>query len=482
MRHTSLVAVCGLALAVPALAQSWSNSGGNAQRNGQTPQSGPDAPTVLWTNPRSSVIAWLPLIDGRRVFTVRQTGFPPEPASGSASPIVALNLDTGTELWPAFQIPFASGDWTTYILGARDGKLYASRSGGGGAGTLRPIYAIDQATGQQLWVSSAVTGQGPYDGCVFAPNGDLVVGDFGSIRRIRATDGSLAWQTARSCSVSGTCGGAISVVGDAVYVADAAAGGTVIKRYNLDTGALQYVGPVMPGFTAQNTPLAGPGGRVFFSRSQNNPPTDSFYSFIDTGAALTQSWSTPAAWSTNSEFAVGTDGSAFFLAPGYVVERRDAAGSVIATSTVVGGNYAQRMGIDTQNRLYLLDGTFGVSRLHSFNPDLSLRWTAQIPGNVNIGGPAFGPDGTLVIATTTSIIAYRTPVASCYANCDQSTTPPVLNAGDFSCFLNAFRAAGSLPLSGQIASYANCDQSTTPPVLNAGDFSCFLNRFRAGCN
>lgn len=28
---------------------------------------------------------------------------------------------------------------------------------------------------------------------------------------------------------------------------------------------------------------------------------------------------------------------------------------------------------------------------------------------------------------------------------------------------------------------ANCDGSTTAPVLNALDFSCFLNRFRAGC-
>ncbi len=60
----------------------------------------------------------------------------------------------------------------------------------------------------------------------------------------------------------------------------------------------------------------------------------------------------------------------------------------------------------------------------------------------------------------------------CYANCDQSTTPPILNVLDFSCFLNRFAGADS---------YANCDQSTTAPVLNVLDFSCFLNRFAAGC-
>jgi hypothetical protein len=65
-----------------------------------------------------------------------------------------------------------------------------------------------------------------------------------------------------------------------------------------------------------------------------------------------------------------------------------------------------------------------------------------------------------------------TPTPTCYANCDLSTIPPVLNVLDFNCFLNAF-ASG--------ASYANCDDSTIPPVLNVLDFNCFLNRFAAGC-
>ena len=61
---------------------------------------------------------------------------------------------------------------------------------------------------------------------------------------------------------------------------------------------------------------------------------------------------------------------------------------------------------------------------------------------------------------------------ACYANCDQSTTAPVLNVNDFACFLNHFAAGDT---------YANCDQSTIPPVLNVLDFSCFLNAFAAGC-
>jgi hypothetical protein len=60
----------------------------------------------------------------------------------------------------------------------------------------------------------------------------------------------------------------------------------------------------------------------------------------------------------------------------------------------------------------------------------------------------------------------------CYPNCDPGGIPP-LNVLDFNCFLNAF-AFG--------APYANCDESTTPPVLNVLDFNCFLNRFSAGCS
>lgn len=60
----------------------------------------------------------------------------------------------------------------------------------------------------------------------------------------------------------------------------------------------------------------------------------------------------------------------------------------------------------------------------------------------------------------------------CYANCDESTQPPVLNVADFGCFLTRYAAAEA---------YANCDESTQPPVLNVADFGCFLTKYAAGC-
>ncbi len=88
--------------------------------------------------------------------------------------------------------------------------------------------------------------------------------------------------------------------------------------------------------------------------------------------------------------------------------------------------------------------------------------------------PTFGPnpqDPNYIFGTGFTIKT-STVATTCYPNCDQSTTAPILNVLDFSCFLNKF-AAGSC--------YANCDNSTTPPVLNVLDFGCFLNRFAGGC-
>jgi uncharacterized membrane protein len=64
------------------------------------------------------------------------------------------------------------------------------------------------------------------------------------------------------------------------------------------------------------------------------------------------------------------------------------------------------------------------------------------------------------------------PVLPCLANCDGSSTPPVINAGDFTCFLNKFIAGDST---------ANCDGSTAPPILNINDLLCFLQRVAQGC-
>jgi hypothetical protein len=74
--------------------------------------------------------------------------------------------------------------------------------------------------------------------------------------------------------------------------------------------------------------------------------------------------------------------------------------------------------------------------------------------------------------SVSQVLALPYQPCGCYANCDGSTTQPILNVGDFTCFLQRYSAGDP---------YANCDGSTIAPVLNVADFSCFLQRYAAGC-
>jgi hypothetical protein len=468
MRSRPIVAACPSVLllaAGAAIAQDWPNSGGNAGRNGQTNQLCPDAADVLWTGGRSSIIAWQPVIEGERVFMVRQLSFPPET---TGSPVVAMNLNTGAELWFA-HIPANAGDWTTWIAGVKNGRVFAGRSGNG-ASISAKLHCLDAASGAHLWESQALINAGAYDGVVFADDGDPIIASFRKIWRIDAETGNTVWEADRTCSVSGNCGGAVH--GDAVYVVDAVAGGHAFRKFNLTTGAFQYASPVMAGFLTQNTPMAGPDGTLYLNRVQNNTTVDFFYAFADNGSAFTQKWSIPAPYTTGGEFGIGPDGSVYTLTTGYQLVRLNPdTGAVINTAPPIGTFSAPRFAIDTQGRVYLSNGGFSNGRLFSFNADLTPRWDVGVT-NINIGGPAVGQQGTLVVCGVgTDVRAYRTNRA-CYANCDASTVAPILNVGDFTCFLQRF-AAGE--------SYANCDASTVAPILNVGDFTCFLQRFAAGC-
>ena len=394
-----------LAAAQFGLADDWNNSGGNAGRNGLSSEIGPDDADLRWSGGRPSLIAWQPVTEGGRVFMVRQPRWPYQQPGDSF--VVAMDLYTGEELW-AVEIPYNDGDWITWIAGARDGKVYASRAGNGASVWAR-MYALDVATGEFAWPapSEEEISAGAYDGVVFAPNGDLIVASFRNIWRISAEDGHTVWNASRVASVSGNCGAVLHA--DAVYVADATGGGNVIKRFDLASGVEMYSSPVMSGFTIQNTPMAGPDGTVYLSRTQNNPSVDHFYAFEDTGSEFIEKWHIPAGWSTSSEFGVGPDGSVYMMAPGDELVRLDPeTGEVLDSAGVIPGFSKPRMAIDAEGRVFFSNGSFDTGRLYSFNADLAERWSVPVT-NINIGGPALGQDGVLVVCGIgTDVRAYQT--------------------------------------------------------------------------
>jgi hypothetical protein len=351
---------------------------------------------------RPSIIAWQPVTEGNRVYMVRQTGFPPggEP---NGSPIVCQNLSTGVEEW-FIDIPFNSGDWTTWIAGVSQGRLYAARSGNG-ASVSAKLHCFDSSTGAPLWTSVDLIDAGAYDGVVFAPNGDPVIGSFNKIWRINHLTGGTVWVADRIAGISGNCG--VAIGGNAVYAADVAIGGTVVKRFDLTTGTFQYQSSVMAGYT-QNTPMVGPDGTVY-QHAQGGVGNDTYYAWTDQGTAFLPKWNVPSGATSGAEFGVGPDGSVYHLAPNNEIHRLNpATGATIGNTGLIAADFfTPRFAIDPQGKVFLTNGAFSNGILASYNADLSLRWSVSVP-NANIGGPVLGQNGTLVMAGVgTNVTAYR---------------------------------------------------------------------------
>ncbi len=65
------------------------------------------------------------------------------------------------------------------------------------------------------------------------------------------------------------------------------------------------------------------------------------------------------------------------------------------------------MAIDANGYVFVTNGEFASGGLYSFNPDLTPRWSESIT-NVNIGGPAIGENGTMVVCGVgTNVRAYQ---------------------------------------------------------------------------
>jgi hypothetical protein len=121
----------------------------------------------------------------------------------------------------------------------------------------------------------------------------------------------------------------------------------------------------------------------------------------------------------------------------------------------------------------------GEGRLAAGSPAIDAGDTSLLPPSVTLdldGNPRLtddpGTPNSGAGSPPVDIGAFEFQGQTCYANCDQSTTAPILNIDDFTCFIN--RYAMGHPL-------ANCDGSTTEPILDVNDFACFIEAFMAGC-
>jgi hypothetical protein len=421
-------------------AQDWTNLGGNSARNGFAYPLGPRSPTAAWTNSTDfSIIAWAPFVSEGRVFTIRESGFPQNGGAANDA-LVAYDLTGGGELWRT-TLPFGgntSTEWIAWIAGAQGGRVYASRSSNG---LPQPVRAFDAASGAPLWTSAAATESWAHDGAVFAPDGDLIVGDFDTVVRIDAPTGATVWTAVRNRAVSGNCGAAVG--NDAVYIDQTAFGGNLLTKLDLATGAFLYNSPLMPGFTEQNTPfLSHDGKTVYFSRSQNNPPVDRLYAFRDDGSAFIPLWNRPVRWTTSHEHGLAPNGSIYTFLPNDEFVRLDAAtGNVTASAGVLSPlgspNVSPKTVVDAAGTVYVSNGWANTpstnGRVWAFSGDLATAYFTLQLDNPNQGGPVLGANGTLVVCDRVAVRAWRSvnvPQTYCTAKTNtDGCEPPIYAAG-----------------------------------------------------
>lgn len=419
----------------------WSNIGGNERTNGLVAAIGPSAATEIWSRTNlPSLISWTPIVEGDRIFVVRQTQAQ-NPVVGPGDSIVrCLSMSTGASLWN-FDCPFTAGDWTTVVYGAKDGRVFVGR-GGNGSSVLAPIYCLNAATGAVLWVSAFEIATGSYDGVVFMDDGDPIFTSHLEVRRVDAVTGTTVWATPRSCSVSGSCGPTRD--GDAIYVDEVGPSGQVISRFSGSTGQKLYSSPVLPGFLTQNSPLCAPGGLIFYLRTQNNAAVDRFYALRDTGTGIEILWSQPARYEFNARHAITPDGGVTMISPAGNLEVRDQLTGALrhqsAMSVVPSGGFLSSMTIvDQLGRIYHSNGGGGnPGDIRVFDPSLQLQWSLSVPG-LNQGGPVITADGSLLVANTSAIRRYWTapPCAPADLNCDGT-----VNAADLTILLSAWGPCG----------------------------------------
>jgi len=385
-------------------AQNWSvSTGGNSLRNGSTNEYGPTSENLLWSGGMPSTIARSPVSDSIYLAAVRISNTS-DVFNGSR--IVMMDIRNGDTLWTKnLPVDFPTSDWRNRISAIRNGVVYASRSGNSNAAYL---YALDAADGSVIWKSDSLIDESSAEGLNFLENGDLIIGNINSVMRVNKVDGTTVWQTYRLTYGDGA---ELAVYGSKIYGIINDLTQLKVAAFDALDGQLLYKTDVIDnGLVQQQALFLGNDGTIYLPRSQNNPITDSLYSFTDNGAGFSQNWSVPIHYIPFSSSGIGLDGSVYsYSRSGKVIRIDPVTGTITDSSQVIlyGNASYPRMSIDAAGIVNVTNGGFSDGAFFSFNADLTLRWQTPIT-NVYIGGPLIGWDGTLVICGVgNDIRAYR---------------------------------------------------------------------------
>ncbi|MCD6176767.1 MAG: PQQ-binding-like beta-propeller repeat protein [Candidatus Cloacimonetes bacterium] len=371
-----------LVLHVLCLSQNWSwnvGNGGNPSRNCQAENvlSPLTENNVLWEG--SEVFSYWPhqpfteenIVVTDRTFNMSNT------LHGTW--IVAYDILTGDTLWTVdLPVDFPSSDWRNRVCGTNDGVVYATRSGNTNASYL---HALDINDGSIIWTSTTLVDMSSSECVTFAENGDLIVGNFHSICRINAQDGSLIWEETRNSPTSG--GSEVAVFGNNIY--GWAAGGPRIVVHDIDTGAFLYESEgIGGGFVQQLGCLVGPDGIVYAPRTQNNAISDSLVAFTDTGSSLERMWQISLGYVPFATFGVDLDGNIYSYTPDYRIIHIDShSGETLSQTSSIAQEIPVIRSSFMGGSLSIPRGenTIRISYAHQNSRELTILDTSIVIGN-----------------------------------------------------------------------------------------------------
>lgn len=380
-------------LPATSFSQGWNvGPGGNDMRNGQSPQIGPTGPDVLWEGGLTSVLAQQSVTDGNYLAMARTFNIS-DPLYGTT--LVVHNLQTGDTLWTGgLPVDFPDTDWRNRVSAIKNGLVYCSRAGNNNESYL---YALDVETGDIVWKSDLVIDEGSTEGLVFAPGGDPIVGSMNYITRFNKTNGAAIWRTDR---LSYDDGGGVIVANGKVYSIVNLMNYVGVAAFDTDTGEELYTSAQLSGgFVNRLGLFAGPDGTIYLPRCQNNPATDSIFALEDDGSVLRKKWAVPIYYTPFATHGVGPDGSVYaYSRNGRIMRLDPETGEMLNTSEVIlfGDANSPRMAIDAAGNIFVTNGGFDDGMFYSFSPDLTMLWEETYT-NINMGGPAIGENGTLVV-------------------------------------------------------------------------------------
>ena len=121
-------------------------------------------------------------------------------------------------------------------------------------------------------------------------------------------------------------------------------------------------------------------------------------------------------------------------------------------------------------RRCLVQMAYTVANGSAFNTVADPKFKGSDDYHVNFGSPAVDAGDTAL---------YTGPLADYDLNPRGIDEPSVPDTG--ASFFGPVIDIGMYEFNAAQACYANCDASSTAPILNVNDFICFMNRYAAGC-